>query len=462
MLKEYQYDLFISYNDSDILLVEKLYKKLVSLNIKVFFENNDYKKYYNIWEYFYKILENSKYNLIIYSENVIKNNDKLLVIYKIWTELLGKKNKTIALNITQKRISPLFKSFYIIENPYNDIDDIIEEIKYILQSSLTTKTKKTKMSLKKINESLFYKLKFDFFIAYQYYQNIIYERNVYDEHIKLTVDNRNQHYYLDYWGLKIAKILAPLLFDDFYSKTSNYLHSKLSKNRILEIPVQKIGKEIKTIKSIKQTIWSLEILLLSEKNLDFIIEFTQEFLLNKELYICNDNGWKDFINKDSNSSLLSSLYVFCFLSKIKKYLDLEEELLLKTENFIINEWNTKKGIFSNLHWIISSINILIIYLPFSSKIDKIQGIINEVLDIFCKDFFKSKKSYLGLDYYIEPYILYIRLFYIITLLKKDIYLPISINEILENIISKYTNKYYISNFDIYILTNIIMSKYNKN
>jgi len=389
--KEYQYDLFISYNDSDTLFVEKLYKKLLNTNIKVFFENDNYKKHYNIWEFFYKTLETSKYNLFIYSESVIKDNDKLITIYKIWTELLGKKNKTITLNTTNKKISPLFKSFYIIENSYSEIDDIFEEIKYILQSSLTTRNKKQKMTKKKINESLFYKLKFDFFISSQYNYNIIYERNIYDEHIKLIGDNRNQYYYLDYWGLKSAKILAPLLFESFYYKTNNYIYSKLSKNKIIEIPIQKIGKEIKTIKSLKQTIWALEILFLSKENIDFIIEFTEEFLLNKQLYISIDNGWKDLLSNDSNSSLLSSLYVFCFLSKIKDYIDIEQEILLKTENFIINELKTKKGIFSNLHWIIGFINILITYLPFSNYLYKIEPIINEVLNIFQGDFFNSKK-----------------------------------------------------------------------
>jgi hypothetical protein len=453
--KEYKYNLFISYSDADILFAEKLYKKLLSININVFFENNKYQKASNIWNLFYSSLESSEYNLFIYSENAVKDNDKLGILYKVWTELLGRRKKSITLNMTNKKINPFFKSFYVIES--NDIDDTVEELKYILSSTLITKYKKEKITLDKIEKSLFCKLKFDFFISYQYNNNFFYEKYMYDEHIKLLRDNRNHSYYLDYWGLKSAQILSPILFETFYTRASNYINSKLFKNKILEIPIQKVGKDIRTIKSLKQTIWGLEILLLSETNLDFIIDFTNELIFNNQLYRNLDNGWKDFINNDNSSSLLTSLYVFCFLSKIKKHIDLDEEILISTEKFIIGEWKTKKWIFSNLHWFLSTINILINYIPFCINKKEIKVILDEIVDFLEKDILNSEKLYLGLDYYLEPYVFYSRLIYLFKEIRD--YFNTDYNEMTNILIDKYEHKTYISNFDIYIITNILIDYY---
>lgn len=471
------YDIFISYTETDKSWAKSLSRALTKEGYKVFFDREKINPDEDIWEKTYNALSASRYIIFVISKNgLIANWEQMEVIAEIWLELLNRKKTSLIISLSELKVPALIKQSKFIDGQEDsDVEEIIEEIADLIKPVRNIKTKKdsSPQAIKdEILKSLRIKLKFSFFIQNPFREQIdkVYDQFSYNDHLQIIESkNINQgNYYLSYWGFKAAKLISEELFNNYGKKNAALIHSQFSKKLLFELPLQKPSAEYKFVKSIKHTFWAAEILLLLESNLDFVEEIIENLLEKSSEYMNADGGWKDYLSPDRPSSLLTSIYAFTLFSKIerKKELidvpqsqkDILKKVINQTEKFILKQWEDRKWEFSNLHWQISAINILIHYAPFSNNKEALKKIIDPFYD-FSSDKGTFINPFIGTEFFLSEYTLSIRLLYVLQLVSGIKKKKTKINNLKEKIIENYSHSEFMNNYDIFFLAEILKGEH---
>jgi hypothetical protein len=471
------YDIFISFTETDKSWAKSLSRSLTKDGYKVFLDREKVKSDEDIWEKTFNALSASRYIIFVISKNgLIANWEQMEVIAEIWLDLLNRKKKSLIISLSELKVPALIKQSKFIDGQEDsDVEEIIEEIAELVKPAKAAKAKKEKEAApvtreSEIMKSLALKLKFSFFIQNPFREQIdkIYDQYSYNDHLQL-IESKNintGNYFLSYWGFKAAKLISPDLFKNFHKKNAALIYSQFAKKVLFELPLLKPSAEYKFVKSIKHTLWGAEMLLLLGSNLDFVAEIIENLLENSTEYMNPDGGWKDYLSSDRTSSLLTSLYAFSLFSKIarkKELIDVPKaqkailkQIIEQTEKFIIAQWETRKWEFSNLHWQISAINIMIDYAPFSNHKEILKKIADEFYD-FISDKGILKNHLIGTEFFLSENILSIRLLYSLMLVSALKMKKTKFNNLKDKVFKNYSHSEFMHNHDIYFLAEILKS-----
>lgn len=468
------FDIYLAYTDNDKAWTKSLFNSLTRKGYRVFFDKENIKPGENIWEKTFNALLSSKQIAFVISKNAVSSNwEKLEIIAEIWLDILKRKKKSLIITLSESRIPAIIKKSSKIIDAQEDseLEDVVDEIAGELKTS-----KQEKKVLKKVDstdfkqeilKSLRIKLRFNFLMPELERKQFdtVYEQFTYLENLQIFENSNlknNSDYYISYWGYKAAKLLDNITFEEHSASDSNFIHSKFFKKLLIEIPFKSTG-DFKTIKSVKHTLWAIELLLLLEHNLDFVQEVFENLIEKSDEYMNSDGGWKDYLFPGRNSSLLTSLYAFCLFSRIKNHKELIDipkslgsklkKITEQTENYILSQWYEKKWVFSNLHWKLAAINIFIHFVQFSENLSKIKEIF-KVFEHFVNEKGVLRNSQFGLDFYVSEYILSVRIAYTLKSGSEKTGLKFHEN-LTKTLIENYSHEAYMSPCDIYFLTSIL-------
>jgi hypothetical protein len=472
------YDIFISYTESDKSWAKSLSRGLSKEGYKVYFDREKIKADEDIWEKTFNALYASRYIIYVISKNgLIANWEQMEVIAEIWQGLLNRKKKSFIISLSELKVPALIKQSKFIDGQDDgDIDEIIEEISEIIKPVKAAKAKKepvVKTLKEDILKSLKIKLKFSFFIPNPFREHIdkIYDQFTYNDHLQIVESKsiNTANYFLSYWGWKAARLLIPELFKGNARKNAGLIHSQFAKKTLLELPLQKPSTEFKFVKSIKHTLWAVEMLLLLESNLDFVAEIIENLNENSHEYMNDDGGWKDYYSSERPSSLITSLYAFTLFSKIERKMTIIDipqrqrkylkQIISQTEKFILDQWETRKWEFSNLHWHVSAINLLIQYAPFCNKPDALKKIIASFYDLI-NEKGELVNPLIGTEFYLSGYIISLRLLYALNLAAPVIKKKVKFNKLHDKVMANYSHGEFMYNHDIFFLAELLGEERN--
>ncbi len=463
------FDIFLSYSDNDRSWAKSLFNALTKQGYKVFFDKEAIKSSDNLWEKIYGGLSSSRYIVFVISKNGISSEwEQMEVIAQIWFELLEKKKKSFVISLSESRIPALIKSSkYINGHEDADVEDIVDELSSFVKHDKKGKVSSPKLSEQELTElakkSLKIKLKFDLLMlsSEKDKNEPIYEQFTYCEH-SLFSDKNKANNYLSYWGYKALKSFEPSLFNDYSKVSANFIYSQFSKKLLFEISLPK-PSIFKDIKSIKHTVWAIELLLLLEHNLDFVEEIVENLLDKSSEYTNEDGGWKDFLHPTRQSSLITSVYIFSLLSKLRsnkeliaipaRLKDKTNQIIEQTESFILGQWDERKWQFSNLHWQISAINTFIHYAPYSNNKVKLKAISDVFFNFLTKDG-HLVNPLVGIEFFLSDYILSARLAYALKISNRVTKKNAKFNHLIERLVNEYSNSEAMASHDIFFISEL--------